>query len=126
MKRQMDQCLNSDLRLSRSIRFQQILNSGIIRQQLRYKAEWAGRAYVEVDPKNTSRTCSRCDRLTPEQEEYRVFRCPECRLEMDRDVNASKNILKRSEGTTLGAHNPNGCAQKDSLTIQPLAGSSSI
>ena len=95
---------------------------GIIRQQLRYKAEWAGRAYVEVDPKNTSRTCSRCDRLTPEQEEYRVFRCPSCGLDEDRDLNASINILKRSVGTPLRTHNPRGCAQEDSLTQRPLAG----
>ena len=99
---------------------------GLIRQQLRYKAEWAGRAYVEVDPRNTSRTCSRCDTLAPDQQEYRLFRCPCCGLEADRDINAATNILNRSEGTPLRTHNPHGCAQEDSLTERPLAGSSSI
>ena len=33
---------------------------GIIRQQLAYKAEWAGRESVEIDPRNTSRACSAC------------------------------------------------------------------
>ena len=33
---------------------------GIIRQQLAYKAEWAGRELVEIDPRNTSRACSAC------------------------------------------------------------------
>ena len=33
---------------------------GLIRQQLRYKAEWAGRRFVEVDPRHTSQTCNSC------------------------------------------------------------------
>ena len=33
---------------------------GLIRNQLAYKAEWAGREYVEVDPRYTSQTCSVC------------------------------------------------------------------
>ena len=93
---------------------------GILRQQLRYKAEWAGRELVEVDPRNTSRTCSQCGTLAPDQREYRVFRCPHCGLEADRDVNAAINILKRSEGTPLRAHNPlRGCTQEDNRTGRP-------
>ncbi len=81
---------------------------GMIRQQLSYKAEWAGRIYAEVNPRNTSRTCSQCGLLGTAQEEYRMFRCPACKQEMDRDVNAAINILKRSEGTPLRALNPKG------------------
>ena len=100
---------------------------GILRQQLRYKAAWAGRELVEVDPRNTSRTCSNCGVLAPDQREYRVFRCPHCGLEIDRDVNAAINILKRSEGTPLRAHNPpRGCTQEDSGTGRPGVGSSCI
>ena len=100
---------------------------GILRQQLRYKAAWAGGELVEVDPRNTSRTCSRCGALAPDQREYRVFSCPHCRLEIDRDVNAAINILKRSEGTPLRAHNPpRGCVQEDSGTDRPEVGSSCI
>ena len=33
---------------------------GVIRQQLNYKAEWAGRELVVVDPRHTSQTCSAC------------------------------------------------------------------
>ena len=85
---------------------------GTLRQQLRYKAEWAGRELVDMDPRNTSRTCSRCGALALDQQEYRVFRCPDCGLEADRDVNAAINILKRSEGTPLRAHNPPGDAPR--------------
>ena len=95
---------------------------GLLLQQLNYKAAWAGRTYVEVEPRNTSRTCSRCGTLVSEQQEYRAFRCRGCNLEIDRDLNASINILKRSVGTPLRTHNPRGCAQEDSLTQRPLAG----
>jgi len=61
------------------------------------KAERAGGAVVKVRPNNTSQTCSACGR---ELEEHiplsnRVFRCPYCGHEEDRDVNAAKNILER-------------------------------
>ena len=99
---------------------------GVIRQQLLCKAEWAGRVYVEVDPRNTSRTCHRCGSLEPEQAEYRLFRCSACGLEADRDVNAAINILKRSEGPPLRAPNPDGCAQEDSLLAQRRVGPAGI
>jgi putative transposase len=62
---------------------------------LEYKAEWAGIQLVKVNPRNTSKTCSRCgmvkDRLGLED---RIFYCIWCGLEEDRDINASKNILR--------------------------------
>ena len=102
--------------LNRSIQEQ---TWGLILQQLTYKAEWAGRSYIEVDPKNTSRTCNQCHTLAPQQQEYRIFQCPECGLEIDRDLNAAINILKRSEERTLRVLNRNGCAQEDAMTVQP-------
>ena len=43
--------------LNRSILEQPL---GLITQQLRYKAEWAGVQLIAVNPVNTSKTCSRC------------------------------------------------------------------
>ncbi len=62
------------------------------------KAERAGGTIVKVRPNNTSQTCSECGH---ELEEHiplseRVFRCPYCGHEEDRDVNAAKNILERA------------------------------
>ena len=74
---------------------------GMIRQQLRYKAEWAGRELVEVDPKYTSRICNECGNITP-QSEYRTYRCSVCGLEADRDTNAALNILERAFGNAGG------------------------
>ena len=92
---------------------------GLIRQQLRYKAGWAGRELVEVDPKYTSRVCNRCGRITP-QSEYRIYRCAICGQEMDRDTNAALNILNRAFASKTGAglppsaEKPAGLAQNDS------------
>ncbi len=68
---------------------------GIIRQQLAYKAEWAGRQLVEVNPAYTSRTCSECGFVNGKATEYRIFACSECGHVQDRDVNAARNILAR-------------------------------
>ena len=66
--------------------------NSLLRSQLRYKAAWAGREYVEVDPKHTSQDCSRCGaRNDPGRSE--TYRCRACGLVADRDVNAATNIL---------------------------------
>lgn len=72
-----------------------ILNQtwGIIRRQLAYKAEWAGRQLVEVNPAFTSRTCSFCGaRHDPGKAE--TWQCQTCGRNHDRDVNAAINILR--------------------------------
>ena len=78
---------------------------GLIRDQLRYKAEWAGREFVEVNPRYTSRICSACGEVTP-QSEYRTYRCGVCGLIIDRDSNAAVNILKRAFGPDGGGNIP--------------------
>ena len=66
-------------------------------RQLEYKAKWYGRTVVKIDrffP--SSKTCSNCgfikDNLTLKEREWT---CPKCGAELDRDLNASKNILKQ-------------------------------
>jgi len=61
---------------------------------LKYKAEEAGRKVIEVDPKNTSQKCSGCGVLVPKTLAVREHACPECGLVIDRDYNASINVLK--------------------------------
>jgi putative transposase len=60
---------------------------------LTYKAEDAGRVIVKVNPAYTSQQCSSCDHRQPTPLSKRVYRCPCCGLEIDRDLNASLNIL---------------------------------
>ncbi len=58
-----------------------------------YKAEWAGRAVVLVDPNGTSQRCSRCGVVVKKSLSVRIHSCPICGLELDRDHNAAINIL---------------------------------
>jgi putative transposase len=57
------------------------------------KAEWATRIVITVDPRNTSQMCSGCGELVPKDLSERIHICPYCGLELDRDINAAKNIL---------------------------------
>ncbi len=64
-------------------------------QYTTYKAEYAGRHVVLVDPRNTSQLCSGCGERVPKDLSVRVHSCPRCGLELDRDHNAALNILAR-------------------------------
>ncbi len=65
---------------------------GQLMQFTTYKAECAGRIVVFVDPRNTSKKCSRCGQLVEKKLSNRVHSCS-CGLVLDRDHNASINIL---------------------------------
>ncbi len=63
---------------------------------LEWKGELYGREIISVDPKDSSKTCSSCGYVNHELKlSDRVFKCPVCGMNMDRDLNASINILKR-------------------------------
>lgn len=59
-----------------------------------YKAANAGGRVIKINPKNTSKMCSRCGALVEKDLSERVHNCPVCSLSMDRDLNASLNILR--------------------------------
>jgi len=70
---------------------------GELVRQLTYKAGWYGRKLVKIDrffP--SSKTCSHCgyinEGLTLDQREWK---CPRCQKTLDRDWNASQNILRQ-------------------------------
>jgi putative transposase len=60
--------------------------------KLSSKAEEAGRKYIAVNPAYTSQTCSTCGHRQKMPLDMRVFTCPCCHLQLDRDLNAAKNI----------------------------------
>ncbi len=66
-----------------------------LNQELAYKAENAGKLFVQVDPRNTSQMCSGCGKLVPKTLGDRRHDCPFCGLSLSRDHNASINILHR-------------------------------
>ena len=60
---------------------------------LAYKAENAGRKFVAVNPSYTSQDCSGCGHRQKMPLSTRTFTCPCCNLVLNRDHNASINIL---------------------------------
>jgi IS605 OrfB family transposase len=69
-----------------------------LKQFIGYKAEAAGIPVITVDPRNTSRTCSACGHCAKENRPSQAkFLCLECGLEMNADLNASRNIKARAE-----------------------------
>ncbi len=57
------------------------------------KAAKAGKVVQLVEARYTSQKCSQCGIMVPKTLAERVHHCPNCGLEMDRDINASVNIV---------------------------------
>lgn len=76
---------------------QSILDSswGKFFSMLSYKAESAGKIFVKIDPKNTSKECSVCGSIRDMPLSQRTYTCSQCGNVMDRDINAAINILNR-------------------------------
>ncbi len=66
---------------------------GKLIQFTRSKAAKAGKIVELVDARYTSQKCAQCSIMVPKTLAERVHRCPNCGLEMDRDLNASLNIV---------------------------------
>ena len=66
-------------------------------RQLEYKANWYGRKIVKVPTfYPSSKTCSSCGNVKKELLlSERIYQCECCGLEIDRDYNASINILRK-------------------------------
>jgi putative transposase len=76
---------------------------GAFVQLCTYKAAWAGRTLVKVDPKFTSQICSGCGSVVKKDLSERWHTCG-CGTELDRDVNAAINILRRGHQHLGGKH----------------------
>ncbi|QLJ53473.1 MAG: Mobile element protein [Candidatus Fermentimicrarchaeum limneticum] len=81
---------------------------------LAYKAEGAGCSVVFVNPKNTSKMCSRCRNVRNDLTlQDRTYACPECGLSTDRDLNAARNILTRATPGQGGSNACNSLLERD-------------
>ena len=70
-----------------------------VKYMLQYKALWDGIPVMFVNEAYTSQLCWRCGAYG--KVDGRRFLCPECGLDYNRDLNASRNILNRSLGYML-------------------------
>jgi putative transposase len=101
-----------DLSVSRMVRHPRLAKSisdaawAAFAAMLSYKAAWAGRSFIAVNPAYTSQDCSRCGHRQKLSLSDRTYRCPCCGLELDRDHNAALNILAvglHGAGLALGS-----------------------
>ncbi len=78
-------------------------------RKLSYKAEWAGRRFVKVNPAYTSQDCSSFGFRQVVCLAARAYECPNCGLALDRDHNAAINILTlglQSQGLQKAPRSP--------------------
>jgi putative transposase len=67
-----------------------------LRQYVTYKAAWAGVPVHLVDPRNTSRTCSRCGHCEKANRRSQAsFLCQRCGFATNADENAAINISRK-------------------------------
>jgi len=74
-------------------------------RMLEYKAVTSGSRLVKINPRNTSKTCSKCGAIADISLNQRQFNCPACGFVCHRDLNASINILKVGRDSP----EPNAC-----------------
>ena len=89
-------------------------------RQLTYKSEWYGRTVVVIDrffP--SSKTCNNCGYIKEDLSlKDREWECESCKTHIDRDLNASLNILQQGLNMTgLGAKSVIKQKQVESLTL---------
>jgi IS605 OrfB family transposase len=88
----------SSSKLAKTKMAKSVLDAGwyMLKTQLQYKGQQAGRSVEVVDEAYTTRACSNCGALTGpaglDMLAVRSWRCSDCGTEHERDVNAARNI----------------------------------
>ncbi|WP_035434825.1 RNA-guided endonuclease InsQ/TnpB family protein, partial [Bacillus sp. UNC322MFChir4.1] len=68
---------------------------GMFRNMLAYKCKNHGGILIKVEPKYTSQDCSVCGNRVKKSLSIRTHICTKCGTILDRDHNASRNILQK-------------------------------
>jgi len=96
-----------------------ILDQGCseFKRQIKYKIEWLGGVYVEVDPSYTSQRCSSCENIDKNSRRTQSkFCCISCGYTENADINAAKNILAAGHAVLACGET----ALADSVKQEPL------
>ncbi|MDA2936237.1 transposase [Patescibacteria group bacterium AH-259-L05] len=74
---------------------------------LGYKSDWYGRKLIQIENFFPStKICRHCEHINQELKlKHRIWICPNCKRELDRDFNASLNILKQGLNKLNGGRN---------------------
>jgi len=80
-------------------------------RMIEYKQQWSGGSFLQVDPKNTSRTCPRCDQVSIDNRKTQVlFLCIACGFSANADYVGAVNIRSRGiEELTAAGHAVAAC-----------------
>lgn len=62
--------------------------------KIEYKAEAGGIPFKYVDPRNTSKNCSKCGRKN-KVGSAKQYKCSNCGTELNRDLNAARNLAEK-------------------------------
>ena len=76
-------------------RFRKMLGSwspAELQSFMEYKAVYAGKITVYINPKHTLQRCSRCGYIDKNNRYGSSFKCKNCDFELNADLNASRNI----------------------------------
>jgi len=99
-------------------------------QMLAYKAASAGCELAKINPRNTTKTCSKCGSIREMPLWKRTYSCGSCGVELDRDYNAAINILHKFTGRepalareppTTQAIGQGGLMKQETTTLKQLA-----
>jgi IS605 OrfB family transposase len=88
----------NSLKLAQTRMAKSVLDAGwgMFKTMLEYKSRWASAEFKVVNENFTTQTCSNCGCISGPKGlkglEIRQWKCSDCRVEHQRDVNAAKNI----------------------------------
>jgi transposase len=68
----------------------------VFRQRLEYKCKLTKTNFKLVDEYYTSKTCSNCGNYNPKLKCEKEYNCSNCKFELDRDINACRNMMIKS------------------------------
>lgn len=100
----------SSSKLAKTKMAKSVLDAGwsMLKTQLDYKSKGMRVAFVEVNESYTTQSCSCCGCISSSSPkgraglEIREWECAECGAELDRDINAARNILRKGHLALAG------------------------
>ncbi|MHA1835487.1 MAG: RNA-guided endonuclease InsQ/TnpB family protein, partial [Candidatus Odinarchaeia archaeon] len=102
-------CRNKHRKGNRNKKLRKIVNSWSFQrliQMIKYKCEERGLPCLVINEAWTSKTCHRCNSRNTKRPYQSLFKCLDCGLEYNADINSAVNI-----GVRVGSLIPTGCCE---------------